>query len=92
LFTKALSASATYTTFDWREHEEALNCFAQFETDVDGVGMYFIHERLGGIESQFTNKEHLTSTGIDQSSTRAGRSEKWATQVRLTSVLQTIEF
>ena len=34
--------------YDWRKHEAALNTFAQFKTDVDGVGIHFIHERGKG--------------------------------------------
>ena len=35
-------------TYDWRTHEAALNTFAQFKADVDGVGIHFIHERGKG--------------------------------------------
>lgn len=31
--------------FDWRAQEAALNRFAQFRAEVDGVGIHFIHER-----------------------------------------------
>jgi pimeloyl-ACP methyl ester carboxylesterase len=34
--------------YDWRAHEVALNGFAQFKADVDGVGIHFIHERCKG--------------------------------------------
>jgi pimeloyl-ACP methyl ester carboxylesterase len=34
--------------YDWRSHEAALNRFAQFKADVDGVGIHFIHERGKG--------------------------------------------
>jgi pimeloyl-ACP methyl ester carboxylesterase len=34
--------------YDWRQHEAALNRFAQFRADVDGVGIHFIHERGRG--------------------------------------------
>ncbi len=34
--------------YDWRAHEAALNRFAQFKADVDGVGIHFIHERGKG--------------------------------------------
>ena len=34
--------------YDWRVHEAALNRFAQFKADVDGVGIHFIHERGRG--------------------------------------------
>jgi pimeloyl-ACP methyl ester carboxylesterase len=35
-------------SYDWRKHESALNTFAQFKTDIDGVGIHFIHERGKG--------------------------------------------
>jgi pimeloyl-ACP methyl ester carboxylesterase len=35
-------------SYDWRTHEAALNTFAQFKADVDGVGIHFIHERGKG--------------------------------------------
>jgi pimeloyl-ACP methyl ester carboxylesterase len=31
--------------FDWRERERALNEFAHFRADVDGVRIHFVHER-----------------------------------------------
>lgn len=34
--------------YDWRIHEAALNRFAQFKAEVDGVGIHFIHERGKG--------------------------------------------
>jgi pimeloyl-ACP methyl ester carboxylesterase len=34
--------------YDWRTHEAALNRFAQFRADVDGVGIHFIYERGKG--------------------------------------------
>src|SRR5436190_13245413 len=34
--------------YDWRTHEAALNRFAQFKADVDGVSIHFIHERGKG--------------------------------------------
>jgi pimeloyl-ACP methyl ester carboxylesterase len=34
--------------YDWRKHEAALNAFAHFKADVDGVGIHFIHERGKG--------------------------------------------
>jgi len=36
------------TRFDWRAQEQAINRFAQFRADVDGVGIHFIHERGRG--------------------------------------------
>lgn len=34
--------------FDWRKQEEALNQFAHFRTEIDGLGLHFIHERGKG--------------------------------------------
>ncbi|MGH2409979.1 MAG: epoxide hydrolase, partial [Chloroflexota bacterium] len=34
--------------YDWRKHEAALNVFAHFKAEVDGVGIHFIHERGKG--------------------------------------------
>jgi microsomal epoxide hydrolase len=34
--------------FDWRAQEQAINQFAQFRTEVHGVGIHFIHERGRG--------------------------------------------
>src|ERR1039458_5610794 len=34
--------------YDWQKHERALNQFAHFKTDVDGIGIHFIHERGKG--------------------------------------------
>jgi pimeloyl-ACP methyl ester carboxylesterase len=33
------------TSFDWRAQEHALNAFAQFRADIDGLGVHFIHAR-----------------------------------------------
>ena len=35
-------------TYDWRKHETALNQFAHFKTEVDDIGIHFIHERGKG--------------------------------------------
>ncbi|QBD76573.1 epoxide hydrolase [Ktedonosporobacter rubrisoli] len=35
-------------SYDWRKQEAALNRFAQFRAEVDGVGIHFIHERGKG--------------------------------------------
>ena len=35
-------------TYDWGKQEAALNHFAHFKTDVDGIGIHFIHERGNG--------------------------------------------
>jgi len=35
-------------TYDWRKHEAALNTFAHFKAEGDGVGIHFIHERGKG--------------------------------------------
>jgi pimeloyl-ACP methyl ester carboxylesterase len=34
--------------YDWRTHEAALNRFAQFKAEVNGIGIHFIHERGKG--------------------------------------------
>jgi pimeloyl-ACP methyl ester carboxylesterase len=34
--------------FDWRTQEKKLNEFAQFRTQIDGLGIHFIHERGKG--------------------------------------------
>ena len=34
--------------FDWRKQEAALNAFAHYRMDVDGLGIHFIHERGRG--------------------------------------------
>jgi pimeloyl-ACP methyl ester carboxylesterase len=34
--------------FDWRAQEKKLNEFAQFRTQIDGLGIHFIHERGKG--------------------------------------------
>lgn len=31
--------------FDWRMHEERLNTFEQFKTNIDGLDIHFIHQR-----------------------------------------------
>ena len=31
--------------FEWRTQEEKLNAFAQFRTQLDGLGIHFLHER-----------------------------------------------
>ena len=31
--------------YDWRKHERSLNQFAHFKTEVDDIGIHFIHER-----------------------------------------------
>jgi microsomal epoxide hydrolase len=36
------------TTYDWRKHEAALNQFAHFRAEVDGIAIHFIHERGKG--------------------------------------------
>jgi pimeloyl-ACP methyl ester carboxylesterase len=35
-------------TYDWRKHEADLNQFAHFRTEVDDIGIHFIHERGKG--------------------------------------------
>jgi len=34
--------------FDWRAQETAINRFAHFRADVDGIGIHYIHERGNG--------------------------------------------
>ncbi|HEX9068146.1 MAG TPA: epoxide hydrolase, partial [Ktedonobacterales bacterium] len=34
--------------FDWRAQERAMNAFAQFRAEVDGLGIHFIHQRGTG--------------------------------------------
>ena len=36
------------TTYDWRAQERALNEFEHFRTNIDGLGIHFIHERGKG--------------------------------------------
>ena len=36
------------TEFDWRSQEEFINTFSHFKTDVDGIGIHFIHEKGKG--------------------------------------------
>lgn len=33
------------TEYDWRKQEEALNRFEHYRTDIDGLGIHFIHQR-----------------------------------------------
>lgn len=33
------------TRYDWRAHERALNRFDHFRTEIDGLGIHFIHQR-----------------------------------------------
>jgi pimeloyl-ACP methyl ester carboxylesterase len=35
-------------SFDWRKQERALNQFTHFKTEVDGIGIHFVHERGKG--------------------------------------------
>lgn len=37
-----------HNKFDWRAQEKAINQFAHFRTDIDGIGIHFIHERGKG--------------------------------------------
>jgi hypothetical protein len=34
--------------YDWRKQERALNRFAHFKAELDGIGVHFIHERGRG--------------------------------------------
>ena len=36
------------TGFDWRAQERLINTFSHFQTQVDGLGMHFIHEKGKG--------------------------------------------
>jgi pimeloyl-ACP methyl ester carboxylesterase len=36
------------TKFDWRAQEMLINSFSHFKTDVDGLGIHFIHEKGKG--------------------------------------------
>jgi pimeloyl-ACP methyl ester carboxylesterase len=37
-----------HTTFDWRAQEHAINTFANYRAEIDGLGIHFIHERGQG--------------------------------------------
>lgn len=37
-----------HNKFDWRAQEKAINRFAHFRTEIDGIGIHFIHERGKG--------------------------------------------
>ena len=39
------------TQFNWRAQEKAMNEFAHFRADLDGLGVHFIHERGEGPDS-----------------------------------------
>ncbi|MDF2544058.1 MAG: multidrug transporter [Herbinix sp.] len=34
--------------FDWRAQELQLNCFSQFQSNIDGIDVHFVHERGNG--------------------------------------------
>ena len=34
--------------YDWRKHEAEMNTFAHYRTEIDGLGIHFIHERGKG--------------------------------------------
>jgi pimeloyl-ACP methyl ester carboxylesterase len=36
------------STYDWRKHEAALNEFAHYRTQLDGIAIHFIHQRGRG--------------------------------------------
>ena len=36
------------TKFDWRGQENLINSFSHFKTNVDGLGIHFIHEKGKG--------------------------------------------
>ena len=33
------------TKFDWRAQEKLINSFSHFKTEIDGLGIHFIHEK-----------------------------------------------
>jgi pimeloyl-ACP methyl ester carboxylesterase len=35
-------------SYDWREHERAINAYPQFRTEIDGIPIHFIHVRGKG--------------------------------------------
>ena len=35
-------------TYDWRQREVRLNLFPQFRTEIDGLGIHFLHAALSG--------------------------------------------
>src|SRR5262249_13149256 len=37
------------SAFDWRAQERALNAFAHFQADIDGLGVHFIHAHGVGL-------------------------------------------
>jgi pimeloyl-ACP methyl ester carboxylesterase len=39
------------TKFDWRAQEKLINSFSHFKTEVDGLGIHFIHEKGKGPNS-----------------------------------------
>ena len=36
------------TKFDWRAQEKLINSFSHFKTEIDGLGIHFIHEKGKG--------------------------------------------
>ena len=36
------------TAFDWRAQEDLINSFSHFKTEVDGLGIHFIHQKGKG--------------------------------------------
>jgi hypothetical protein len=34
--------------FDWRAQDTSINAFAHFRTEIDGLGIHFVHERGKG--------------------------------------------
>jgi len=48
-----------HDTYDWRKHETALNRFAHFRTEVDDIGLHFIHERAEKVRIRFRSFLHM---------------------------------
>lgn len=49
-----------HDNYDWRKHETALNRFAHFRTEVDDIGLHFIHER-GKVRIRFRSFLHMAT-------------------------------
>src|SRR5689334_6712284 len=54
-----LQALALYwsTDYDWRKVEDALNALPQFQTEIDGVDIHFIHVKSPRSEERRVGKE-----------------------------------
>ena len=61
------------TRYDWRRAESLLNALPQFRTQIDGLGIYFIHVR-----SKHENALPIILThGLDRSSSFFRSSDLW---------------